>query len=104
LSAGWSVMPSRPVPSACTHFSLSAPARSSFRFFIICPKVSSMSAFGKAAAALSAAAITSISISGNFCFKRARYCSVTSGGNVRRMSRRGMEVSVLRASLAVDAQ
>ncbi len=43
-----------------------ACARSSFRFFIICPKVSSMSACGSAAAALSAAVATSIASSGNF--------------------------------------
>ena len=43
-SAGWSVMPSSPVPSACTHLRLTASFRSSFRFFIICPKVSSASA------------------------------------------------------------
>jgi len=72
LSAGWSVMPSRPVPSACTHFSLAAAARSSFKFFIICPKVSSMSASGSAAAALSAVAMTSMPISGNFLARGGR--------------------------------
>ena len=41
-SEGWSITPSTPVPSACTHLSLGALANTSSR--IIGPKVSRMSA------------------------------------------------------------
>src|SRR3954468_808125 len=84
-------MAAGPAPSALTHCSLAALARSSLRFFTCCPKVSSMSACGSAATALSAVETTSMPISGNFCDSLARYCSVTSGGSVRRMSSRGMD-------------